>query len=102
MNTTNEPTQVAATPPEGIIDDLRQIDWILDETEVPLSEALKVLSYPEVFGLHDPKGQAKALEKRRIEIENVQDCMQRIRDLNEKMTWCYDDDDLGTQHEVLK
>jgi hypothetical protein len=88
MNAINDPTPQVAATPKGI-DDLQRIDLILEEAEVPLAEAIKVLSYPELYGLHDAKTQARSLEKLRAEIEKVEDCVRRAKDLSEP-AW-YDD-----------
>jgi hypothetical protein len=71
------------------IDDLQRIDCLLELAEVPLSEAVKVLSYPEVYGLYDAKSRARSLKKLRAGVERVADCVRRARDLSE-MAWCYD------------
>jgi hypothetical protein len=78
MNTINDPTPQVVATPKGI-DDLQQIDWILEDVEVPLAEAIKVLSYPELYGLYDAKIQGRALEKLRLEIEKVEHCVRQAR-----------------------
>jgi hypothetical protein len=74
-------------------DDLRSVDLLLEEAEPFLAEALKSLSYPEIFGLREI--QPRALEKLRGEIERVEHCVHRANDLSE-LAWL-DDDDLDPE-----
>jgi hypothetical protein len=82
LNTINEPPpRVASTSKD--ISDLQQIDILLELAGPHLAEAIKALDFPEVYGLDDPKSQARARKKLRAEIEWVGDCMRRAKALTE-------------------
>jgi hypothetical protein len=56
----------------------------------PLEEVVKALRYPEIYGLFD----AKRLEKLRDQVEKLEGCLRRARELSESVWFgCYDDDD---------
>jgi hypothetical protein len=91
MNEQQSPTpKVEAPLPKGV-EDLQRIDCLLEKAEVPLSEAVTALQYPEVY-LQD----SKSLEKLRAEVERVEGYLLEAKDLAESATLfgdLYDDDE---------
>jgi hypothetical protein len=89
-STSITPPKVAAPLPKGV-EDLREIDGLLEQAAVPLSEAVQAVQFPEVY-LQD----SKSLEKLRAQIEQVEGYVLEAKDLAET-AWLfgdlYDDDE---------